>query len=193
MPGAILLFIGLAGSCAILWWRRDLPALLAAGALAAMAFYFLPTRAHERYLFPALALLLPMAAVRARLLVPYVILALSFAATLYFAFTRYSQNDLHSPAWLEETLFTRNGQILIAVVMLGPAHISAGACGAATPLSSQASVMARWSGHLRWRPGSSLEALRRAPFRLPRHPRARRDPDAPRHAASHFSSRWWSC
>ena len=124
-PGGILLLLGLAGSCAIVWWRRDAPALLAAGALAAMSFYFLPTRAHERYLFPALALLLPVAAVRVRLLVPYLILALSFAVSLYFAFTRYSQNDLHSPAWLEETLFTRNGQIFIALVLLGTAAYTA--------------------------------------------------------------------
>jgi predicted membrane-bound dolichyl-phosphate-mannose-protein mannosyltransferase/Gpi18-like mannosyltransferase len=121
VPGGVLLLLGLAGSCVIVWWRRDVPALLAAGALAAMAFYFLPTRAHERYLFPALALLLPLAAVRARMLLPYVILAVSFAVSLYFAFTRYEQNDLHSPAWLEQTLFTRNGQIFIALVMLGTA------------------------------------------------------------------------
>lgn len=119
--GGILLLAGLAGSCVILWRSRDVPTLLAAGALAAMAFYFLPTRAHERYLFPALALLLPLAAVRARMLLPYAILAVSFAVSLYFAFTRYSQNDLVSPAWLEDTLFTRNGQILIALVMLGTA------------------------------------------------------------------------
>jgi Gpi18-like mannosyltransferase len=121
VAGGILLLLGLAGSCVILWRSRDVPTLLAAGALAAMAFYFLPTRAHERYLFPALALLLPLAAVRARSLLPYVLLAVSFAVSLYFAFTRYSQNDLESPAWLEQTLFTRNGQIFIALVMLGTA------------------------------------------------------------------------
>jgi predicted membrane-bound dolichyl-phosphate-mannose-protein mannosyltransferase len=121
VPGAVLLLIGLGGSCAILWWRRDPPALLAAGALAAMAFYFLPTRAHERYLFPAFALLLPLAAVRARLLLPYATLSVTFAVSLYFAFSRYAQNNLIPPAWLEETLFTRNGQILIALVMTGTA------------------------------------------------------------------------
>ena len=125
VPGGILLLLGLAGSCAIVWWRRDVPSLLAAGALAAMAFYFLPTRAHERYLFPALALLLPIAAARARILIPYLILAVSFAVSVYFAFTRYEQNDLQSPAWLEQTLFTRNGQIFIALVMLGTAAYSA--------------------------------------------------------------------
>ena len=117
--GAILLLAGLASSCALLWWRRDIGAFLACGALAAFAFYFLPTRAHERYLFPAFALLLPLAVLRARLLVPYISLAIAFAASLYFAFTRYPQNDLRSPQWLEDSLFTRNGQIALALLMLG--------------------------------------------------------------------------
>jgi predicted membrane-bound dolichyl-phosphate-mannose-protein mannosyltransferase/Gpi18-like mannosyltransferase len=121
VTGAVLLVAGLIASCALLWRSRDVGALLAAGALAAFAFYFLPTRAHERYLFPAFALLLPLAAVRSRLLVPYVVLAISFAMSLYFAFTRYPQNDLRSPAWLDETLFTRNGQIALALLMLGVA------------------------------------------------------------------------
>ena len=119
VTGAVLLVAGIAGSCLLLWWRRDVAALLAVGGLAALAFYFLPTRAHERYLFPAFALLLPLAATRARLIVPYVALAVSFAVSLYFAFTRYPQNDLRSPQWLEDTLFTRNGQIVIALAMLG--------------------------------------------------------------------------
>ena len=76
------------------------------------------------YLFPAFALLLPLAAVRARLLVPYVVLAISFATTLFFAFTRYPQNDLRSPSLLEDTLFTRNGQIALALLMLAVAAFS---------------------------------------------------------------------
>ena len=117
--GGLLLLLGLAASCAMVWRRRDVPTLLAAGALATFAFYFLPTRAHERYLFPAFALLLPLATVRARLLVPYVTLAVAFAASLFFAFTRYPQNDLRSPQFLEETIFTRNGQIALALLMMG--------------------------------------------------------------------------
>ena len=36
------------------------------------------------------------------------------AVSLYFAFTRYPQNDLRSPQFLEDTLLTRNGQIVTA-------------------------------------------------------------------------------
>ena len=117
--GGVLLVVGLGASVIPLWWRRDTAALLAVGAAAAMAFYFLPTRAHERYLFPALALLLPFAVLRRRIIVPYTVLAGGFFVTLYFAFSRYPQNDLAAPAWLEATAFSRNGQNAIAVVMLG--------------------------------------------------------------------------
>jgi predicted membrane-bound dolichyl-phosphate-mannose-protein mannosyltransferase len=123
--GAVLLAVGFLLSCVPLWWRRDTATFLAAGALAAGAFYFLPTRAHERYLFPVLVLLLPLAAVRARLLWPYVALSLGFALTLFFAFTRYPQNDLKSPQWLETTLFSRPGQIAIALFMIGTAGLIA--------------------------------------------------------------------
>jgi Gpi18-like mannosyltransferase/predicted membrane-bound dolichyl-phosphate-mannose-protein mannosyltransferase len=123
--GVLLFALGALGSCVPLWRRRDTATLLAAGTLAACAFYFLPTRAHERYLFPALVLLLPLAAVRARLLWPYIALSLGFMLTLYFAFTRYAQNDLKSPPWLETTLFSRQGQIAIALLMLGTAGLIA--------------------------------------------------------------------
>ena len=62
--GGVLLGLACIASVVPLWWRRDLPTLLAAGALTSLAFYFLPTRAHERYLFPAVALLVPFAAAR---------------------------------------------------------------------------------------------------------------------------------
>ena len=126
--GAVLLVAGLLVACVPLWKRRDTAAFLAAGTIAACSFYFLPTRAHERYLFPAFVLLLPLAATRARLLWPYVTLSLLFALSLYFAFTRYDgihfggpAVDLKVPTWLETTLFSRNGQILIALLMIGGA------------------------------------------------------------------------
>jgi len=123
VPGGILLVIGLLASVVPLWRRRDTAALLAVGAVTVMAFYFLPTRAHERYLLPALALLLPFAAARRRMLAPYLVLAGGFFVTLYFAFTRYPQNDLQAPAWLDATVFGRNGQIAIAFLLMGTAAL----------------------------------------------------------------------
>ncbi|MEP6693047.1 MAG: phospholipid carrier-dependent glycosyltransferase [Chloroflexota bacterium] len=158
--GVVLLVVGLLGSCVPLWWRRDTATLLAAGTLAACAFYFLPTRAHERYLFPAFVLLLPLAAVRARLLWPYVALSLGFAVTLYFAFTRYGQNDLKSPQWLETTLFSRTGQIVMALFMIGTAGLIAWRLirGEARLAPSQGRVA---------RPATPVVTEPRAPWRLP--------------------------
>ena len=96
--------------------------LLACAIFAGLAFYFLPTRAHERYLFPIFALALPLAAARKRVLVPYIVLALTFALSLYYAFTRYQQYvDLRVPEIIEATVFNRAGQIGIALVMMGAA------------------------------------------------------------------------
>jgi len=120
--GGILLVIGLIASAIPLWWRRDTATLLACAVFAGLAFYFLPTRAHERYLFPVFALALPLAAARTRVLVPYVVLVLTFALSLYFAFTRYEQYvDLRVPQIIEATIFSRAGQIGLALVMMGAA------------------------------------------------------------------------
>ena len=120
--GGVLLVAGLVLSVVPLWWRRDTAMLLACAILAALAFYFLPTRAHERYLFPVFALALPLAAARWRVLLPYVVLALAFALSLYYAFTRYQQYvDLRVPEIIETLIFGRAGQIGIALVMIGAA------------------------------------------------------------------------
>ncbi len=120
--GGVLLVVGLVLSVVPLWWRRDTAMLLACAVVAGLAFYFLPTRAHERYLFPVFALALPLAVARWRVLVPYVVLSLAFALSLYYAFTRYQQYvDLRVPDLIEATLFSRTGQIAIALVMIGAA------------------------------------------------------------------------
>ena len=120
--GGVLLGIGLIASAIPLWWRRDTAVLLACAIFAGLAFYFLPTRAHERYLFPVFALALPLAAARKRVLVPYIVLALTFALSLYYAFTRYQQYvDLRVPEIIEATVFSRAGQVGLALVMMGAA------------------------------------------------------------------------
>jgi hypothetical protein len=80
--GAALLLAGLVAALLLLRGARDVWTLLAVGTLIIFAFYFLPTRVHERYLFPALALMAPFAATSQRSLAAYVAISLAFAASL---------------------------------------------------------------------------------------------------------------
>ncbi|HEY8922114.1 MAG TPA: phospholipid carrier-dependent glycosyltransferase, partial [Candidatus Limnocylindria bacterium] len=87
LVGALL--FGLAALVA-LWTvaRRDDPAGLLVGALVlAVAFFALPTRVHERYLFPALALAAPLVARSWKWAVIYAVLTLSFFANVYWLYT----------------------------------------------------------------------------------------------------------
>ena len=92
--GLALLVLGLVLSTIPLWRRQDLPTLLAVGALIAFAFYFLPTRSHERYLFPAMALLAPFAAVSWRSLLAYLVLSAAFALSLLHALSHAAPHAL---------------------------------------------------------------------------------------------------
>jgi dolichyl-phosphate-mannose-protein mannosyltransferase len=80
--GVALLLLGVAAALLLLRRGRDLRTLLAVGLIIVFAFYFLPTRVHERYLFPALALLVPMAATSRASLAAYVAMSAAFAASL---------------------------------------------------------------------------------------------------------------
>jgi Gpi18-like mannosyltransferase len=83
--GAVLLLVGLVASLLPLRYRQDLPTVLAVGVFVAFAFYFLPTRVHERYLFPAMAILAPLAAANWRVFAAYLLLTAGFAASLLYA------------------------------------------------------------------------------------------------------------
>jgi Gpi18-like mannosyltransferase len=80
--GAALVLAGLVAALLPLRRGRDLWTLLAVGTLIVFAFYFLPTRVHERYLFPAMALMAPFAVTSRWSLVAYVAMSLAFAASL---------------------------------------------------------------------------------------------------------------
>lgn len=86
--GAALLLLGLTAALLVLRRGRDLWTLLTVGLFIVFAFYFLPTRVHERYLFPALALWAPMAATSRASLAAYVALSVAFAASLFASLAR---------------------------------------------------------------------------------------------------------
>lgn len=115
--GGVLLVVAMIASVVPLWWRRDLATLIGVGAIASLAFYFLPTRAHERYLFPAVALLVPFAAARWRVLPAWIVLSLLYAVTLVFALVRTVYTDVTVPASVDASVFSRDGQVNIAIAM----------------------------------------------------------------------------
>ena len=81
--------------------RDDLRGVLIAALLVAVAFFVLPTRVHERYLFPALALAVPLVLRRPAWAVAYGMLSLLFFANVYWAYTidwSYASTAVLNPA-----------------------------------------------------------------------------------------------
>lgn len=95
--GSLLLVAGLIAAQLPLLRRRDTLMLLAVGMLTAFAFYFLPTRVHERYLFPAIAAAAPLAVLSITGLVAYVALSVAFAFSLVQALLQITPWDLGDP------------------------------------------------------------------------------------------------
>jgi hypothetical protein len=76
--------VAIGASLWLLRWRRDLVGLLAVGSLIALTLYFVPTRAHERYLYGAIPLLAPLAVADRRLWRPFLALSAMFFLTLAY-------------------------------------------------------------------------------------------------------------
>lgn len=122
--GALLLGAGLMAALFPLTRRTDLAALLAVGTFIVFAFYFLPTRVHERYLFPAIALLAPLAAVRPRLLAPYVVLSTCFTLSLLYMLSQNAASTgVVAPAFIDSTLFSWAGVVVIGITLMGMAAL----------------------------------------------------------------------
>lgn len=95
--GTALELVAIGGSLWLLRWRRDLVGLLAVGSLIALTLYFVPTRAHERYLYGAIALLAPLAVLDARLRWPFAALSATFFATLAYVLMNSPYRILPGP------------------------------------------------------------------------------------------------
>ncbi|MEO5704898.1 MAG: glycosyltransferase 87 family protein [Candidatus Limnocylindrales bacterium] len=82
--GTVLEIAAIGGSLWLLRRRQDLVGLLAVGSLIALTLYFVPTRAHERYLYGAIALLAPLAVFQPQLRRPFYALSAAFFMTLAY-------------------------------------------------------------------------------------------------------------
>src|SRR5438445_54560 len=81
----------------------ELALLLAMTTLATLALYELPTRIHERYLLPAVALLVPFAFASRRAAFAYVVFSVVLAVSVLFAFTHQEQTGVRATPVLERT------------------------------------------------------------------------------------------
>lgn len=112
--------------------RDDTLGLLVATLLLAVAFFVLPTRVHERYLFPALALAAPLVLRNWRWASLYAILSLSFFANVYWVYTNdwsYVQGPPINPGanglpmardpFLASTLLSDWGIYLFSALIVG--------------------------------------------------------------------------
>ncbi|HEX4744023.1 MAG TPA: hypothetical protein VFW12_05060, partial [Candidatus Limnocylindria bacterium] len=123
--GLALLAIGLVAAVVPLRRRQDLAALLAAGVFVAIASYFLPTRVHERYLFPAIALIAPFAATRIRLRWPFAVVTGAFTVGLLYVLWRAtSVAGLTVPAVVRDTLFTTPGMNAVALALMAASAVA---------------------------------------------------------------------
>jgi dolichyl-phosphate-mannose-protein mannosyltransferase len=104
--GVAMTLVGLA--IVTVWaWRHATPrgALLAA-ATALLVTFVLPTRIHERYLIPAIAMCAAAGAVDRRMLRIYGVLSAVLLLNLIYAYTRPYVQTFLLPGWLEHTVFS---------------------------------------------------------------------------------------
>jgi hypothetical protein len=97
LVGTVLELVAIGGSLWLLRWRRDLVGLLAVGSLIALTLYFVPTRAHERYLYGAIALLAPLAVLEPRMRPPFFALSAMFFLTLAYVLANSPYRILPGP------------------------------------------------------------------------------------------------
>jgi dolichyl-phosphate-mannose-protein mannosyltransferase len=95
--GLALEIAAIAGSLWLLRRRRDLVGLLAVGSLIALTLYFVPTRAHERYLYGAIALLAPLAVLERSTRRPFYALSAMFFLTLAYVLANSPYRILPGP------------------------------------------------------------------------------------------------
>lgn len=97
---------------------RDGRALWICASAVVLALFILPTRMHERYAFPLLALALPLAVTSGRWLFAYIALSLSCFANVYAVYSLPLLNNVgaHRPDLLDSTLFSGAGIATLSVV-----------------------------------------------------------------------------
>ncbi len=119
--GTALLLAFIAVLCAIAWRRPDRRTLLVVLTVMAIGFFVLPTRVHERYLYPAFALGAILAATSTRWRVAYLVLAVASFLNLYAILTLPFYDNPGIEDWLGigDVIRSPGGVAAVAIAHLG--------------------------------------------------------------------------
>ena len=109
--------------CAMIARRPDRLTILVGVTLLAIAFFVLPTRVHERYLFPFFALGAILAAVSARWLIAYIVLSAATFLNMYVVLTTIYPGNPAIIDWLGIGPWIRSttGVVIVALANLAAA------------------------------------------------------------------------
>ncbi len=109
--------------CAMIARRPDRLTILVGVVLLAIAFFVLPTRVHERYLFPFFALGSILAAVSARWLLAYIVLSAATFLNMYVVLTTIYPGNPAITDWLGIGPWIRSttGVVIVALANLAAA------------------------------------------------------------------------
>jgi hypothetical protein len=96
--------------------RDDVPTLWLVMSLLVLALFLLPTRIHERYAYPLLLTLLPLAVTQRRWLVAYLLLTFASFYNVYALYTLPGMENpgVHRPTWLEP-LFSPVALVIVSL------------------------------------------------------------------------------
>jgi C-terminal four TMM region of protein-O-mannosyltransferase/Dolichyl-phosphate-mannose-protein mannosyltransferase len=100
LVGAAMFLLAAALAVWLVARRPDRLTILVGLAVLALAFFVLPTRVHERYLFPFFALAAIPAAVSARWRIAYILSGAAMMANMYVVLTTYYRNNPNISDWL---------------------------------------------------------------------------------------------
>jgi Gpi18-like mannosyltransferase len=115
MIGTALLAVGFLIGAVRLFWRSDPKSLALVGGYLCMCFFVLPTRVHERYLFPALAFLALLAAFDRRWLWATTALTLGSLLNLHAVLT--TDDAPNRIAWSFAKFFQSQTVILTSITL----------------------------------------------------------------------------
>ncbi|TMD29219.1 MAG: DUF2029 domain-containing protein, partial [Chloroflexi bacterium] len=117
----VLMAVVLGAILLVVMWRPDRQTILVGTAVVAVALFVIPTRVHERYLFPFFAVGAILAAVSTRWRVAYAVLAVANFLNLYVVLTTLYPDNPQISDWLGIGDFVRSqiGVTLVALLHVG--------------------------------------------------------------------------